>query len=710
MTQSVQLERRDGIALVWLQNPPVNALSAEVRHELHRVLVDLAHDEAIRGIVLAGTGRGFSGGADIAEFAGPVASFRSGQDPAQISALIEALGKPVVAAIHGFALGGGLELAMGCHARIAESDARLGLPEIALGLLPGAGGTQRLPRLVGVGKALDMMLSGAPITGADAQAVGLVNRAVNGDVVGEAVKFLEGALASGVEWRATSRLPVPGDRALIAANLEKATARVSRMKAQSGAGLCIVGCVAAAVDLPFDAGMAKERQAFDECVQSAQARALQHAFFAERAAAKLEGDADVAPRVIGRVGVVGGGTMGRGIAMSFANAGIPVRLMEVSADKARAAVEAIQSEYARQLQRGRIKADEVASRSASVSPVENDADLADCDLVIEAVYEDLQVKLETCRRLGAICRPDAILASNTSTLDINRLAQASGRPLSFVGLHFFSPANVMRLVEIIRGEHTSPETLATAVAVVRRIAKVPVVSGVCWGFIGNRMLEPYLREVEALLLEGAAPSQIDQALEQFGMAMGPCRMMDLAGVDVVAKVVEERAKEGKLPADPLYRIVSRQLASIGRYGQKSGEGFYRYEGREVVDDVDAHSLVQSIAARHGLTQGQDISREEIVERCMLPLINEGHRILEEGIASRASDIDVVWLTGYGFPQALGGPMYYGDGLGSAHLLERFSHYAKTRGNEWNYWTPAAALAGGAGRGDRSESMREGVTQ
>lgn len=706
MTQLIQLETRNGIAIARLQNPPVNALAQNVRHELHRVLLELAGDDAIRGIVLAGAGRGFSGGADIAEFAGPAGSFRSGQDPAQITALIETLGKPVVAAIHGFALGGGLELALGCHARVADAAARLGLSEIALGLLPGAGGTQRLPRLVGVGTALDMMLSGAPVKGADAAAAGLVNRAVQGDVVDEAVKFLEDGLASGVEWMATSRLPVAGDRALIAAHLEKATARVNRMKAQSDAGHCIVACVAAAVDLPFDAGMAKERKAFDACVQSAQARALQHAFFAERAAAKLEGAADLAPRVIDRVGVVGGGTMGRGIAMSFANAGIPVRLMEVSADKARAAVEAIQSEYARQLQRGRLKADDVAARAALVSPVEADAELADCDLVIEAVYEDLQVKLETCRRLGAICRPDAILASNTSTLDINLLAQASARPSSFVGLHFFSPANVMRLVEIIRGEHTSPETLASVVAVARRIAKVPVVSGVCWGFIGNRMLEPYLREVEALLLEGAAPAQIDQALEQFGMAMGPCRMMDLAGVDVVAKVVEERAKEGKLPGDPLYRIVSRELASRGRHGQKSGEGFYRYQGRDLADDVDAHALVQTLAAQHGVKPRQDISREEIVERCMLPLINEGHRIVEEKIASRASDIDVVWLTGYGFPQALGGPMYYGDRLGSAHLLERLSHYGKRRGNAWNYWTPAAALAGKNG----SESMTEGVNQ
>ncbi|MGH8436100.1 MAG: 3-hydroxyacyl-CoA dehydrogenase NAD-binding domain-containing protein [Pseudomonas sp.] len=434
----------------------------------------------------------------------------------------------------------------------------------------------------------------------------------------------------------------------------------------------------------------------DIAIVRPQARALQHAFFAERSTAKLKDADGVAPRAIERVGVVGGGTMGRGIAMSFANAGIPVRLMEVSEVKARAAVEAIQSEYARQVQRGRLEASEAANRSARVRPVAGAADLADCDLVIEAVYEDLRVKLETCRRLGAICRPDAILASNTSTLDINRLAQASGRPASFVGLHFFSPANIMRLVEVIRGEHTSPETLVTAVALVRRIAKVPVVSGVCWGFIGNRMLEPYLREVEALLLEGAAPSQIDHALEQFGMAMGPCRMMDLAGVDVVAKVVEERAKEGKLPEDSSYRIVSRQLASIGRYGQKSGEGFYRYEGRDVVDNVDARSLVQSLAARYGVKQRQDISSEEILERCMLPLINEGHRILEEGIASQPSDIDVVWLTGYGFPQALGGPMYYGDRLGSAHLLERLSHYGKSRGNAWNYWTPAAALAAGMG--------------
>jgi len=391
------------------------------------------------------------------------------------------------------------------------------------------------------------------------------------------------------------------------------------------------------------------------------------------------------------VGIVGGGTMGRGIAIAFADADFAVSLMEISAEKAQAAVTAITTEYIRLAERGRLTSAQAQARSARIAAISAPEELRGCDLVIEAVFEDMTIKLQTAAQLGRHCRPGAVIASNTSTLDIDRLAQASGRPQDFVGLHFFSPANIMRLVEVIRGRETSDAALATAIAVARAIGKVPVVSGVFWGFIGNRMLEAYLRETEALLLEGASPSQIDRALENFGMAMGPCRMMDLAGVDVVAKVVAARALEGTLPKDPLYRIVARHLAELGRHGQKSGEGFYRYDGRKAIDDHDASSLIESLARRLGTARRSDIGEREIVERCILPLINEGYRILEEGVASRASDIDVVWLTGYGFPEALGGPMFHGARLGVGTLVERLHHYALTLGNAWGYWTPAASL-------------------
>lgn len=696
MTQLVLVERRNDIAIVRVQNPPVNALSEQVRSDLYSALQSLSKEEAVAGIVLAGIGRGFSGGADIAEFGGSAGSFRAGEDPARITALIEEIDKPVVAAIHGFALGGGLELALGCHARVVVADARLGLPEISLGVIPGAGGTQRLPRLVGVIKALEMMLTGQPIQGEDAAAIGLVELATDGDAVSSAIRLIKSRKPSDGVWRVTRHIQVPGDGMSHLGEIEKARIRAASMGSRSKAASRIVECVAASFEKSFDEGMTLERAAFAQCLESSDSAALRHVFFAERAAGKLGVHGRAGAADISTVGVVGGGTMGRGIAMSFANAGIPVRLLELTAEKAIAAVDAIRLEYRRQLERGKLKAADASDRSALIQAAGDESEIGTCDLVVEAVFEDMQLKLDMAKRLGRICRDGAIIASNTSTLDVDRLAQASGRPADFLGLHFFSPANIMRLVEVVRGRATSEHALATVVAIVRRIRKVPVISGVCWGFIGNRMLEPYLREVESLLLEGASPSQIDRAIEGFGMAMGPCRMMDLAGVDVVAKVVEERAKEGSLPEDPLYRVVSRHLASVGRYGQKSGEGFYRYDGRLAVEDVDAHSLVQSMAARHGVKQRQDISSDEIVERCMLPLINEGYRILEEGIASRASDIDVVWLTGYGFPNGRGGPMYYGERLGSAHMLERLSHYGKSRGNAWNYWTPAVMLAAHAG--------------
>jgi 3-hydroxyacyl-CoA dehydrogenase len=447
------------------------------------------------------------------------------------------------------------------------------------------------------------------------------------------------------------------------------------------------------VSKPFDEGLAYERALFVECMNSPQSAALRHAFFAEREASKVPGAAKgLALRPINAIGIVGAGTMGGGIAMNFLNAGLPVVLVEVDADALARGLGIIRRNYEATAAKGRMTPEQVEQRMALCRGTLDYADLRDCDLVVEAVFERMDLKKAVMARLGETCKPDAIIATNTSTLDVDVLGAASGRAADVVGMHFFSPANVMRLLEVVRGRETAADVLATVLALARSIGKVAVVSGVCFGFIGNRMLEPYLRETEFLLLEGAAPTQIDRALEAFGMAMGPCRMIDMAGVDVAAYQVAERAKEGTLPADPSYRIACRKLAELGRHGQKTGAGYYKYEGRTPVHDPEVDGIMAALAQAQGIARRSDIRDEEIVERCLYPLINEGARILEEGIAYRAGDIDVVWLNGYGFPALKGGPMHTADVIGLEQIEACLEHYAAQRGNAQGYWTVARLLS------------------
>ncbi len=691
MTPSVLIDRRRDLAVLTFRQDPVNALSREMRSALFDGLESLNADERVRGVVLTGAGRCFSAGADIAEFRGGEGrEMTEGRDPSEITELIEGMRKPVLAALHGLALGGGLELAMGCHFRVAAAGTQLGLPEIHLGLLPGAGGTQRLPRLVGPKEACDLVLSGNPVDAEKARAMGLIDAVVGDDLVDDALRQLESFLARGAALRRVRDLPIDSNPPTPTFYQEARSGARSR-RAASFAAQRIVDCIEAASSLPFEEGLRFEREQFMACHASPAAAALQHVYFARREARKVSSiPAGTQERRLERVGIVGAGTMGRGIAMAFADAGYPVTLVESDSRKAEAALAAIGVEYRRLAASGRLGAALAEARVARVGATVDDGPLQSCDLVIEAVFEDLALKRDVCRRLGGLCKPGAIIASNTSTLDVNDLAKASGREADFLGLHFFSPANVMRLLEVVRGDRTAADVLATAMALGRRLGKDAVSCGVCYGFIGNRMLEPYLREAEFLLLEGASPRRIDRALEDFGMAMGPCRMLDLAGVDVAAQVVIERERQGGLPSDPLYRIVARELMRIGRFGQKSGEGFYRYEGRKAVDDAQAAAIIRKLGERHGIEARADIPDREIVERCLLPLINEGFRILEEGIACRSSDIDVVWLSGYGFPPERGGPMFLARQWGLEHVKQRLLHYAGG-GDRHGYWTPAPTI-------------------
>lgn len=691
----VSVTRHDSVAMVTIDRPPVNALSASVRQALLNAFDEVARDANIAGVVLACAGRTFVAGADISEFG--TAAFAEA-DLNDVCAAIESLAKPVVCALHGTALGGGMELALACHYRVAAAGARLGLPEVTLGLLPGAGGTQRLPRLIGATRALDMILSGKPVSAAAALQMGLVDLVADGDVTAAARRFVLERMAARTPLRPVSSRPV--DPASVGPELfSSARAGVANDSRASIAPARIIDCVEAAVQRPFAEGLEYERARFVECMHSPQSTALRHAFLAEREAGKIPGLTKSASlRPITKVGIVGAGTMGGGIAMNFANAGIAVVLAEATADALARGLAMIRGNYEATARKGRITAEQVEQRMALCHGTLDYADLAQCDLVIEAVFESMEVKQAVMARLGEVCKPGAIIATNTSTLDVDVLAAATGRAPDVVGMHFFSPANVMRLLEIVRGRQTAPDVLATVLALARTIQKVAVVAGVCYGFIGNRMLEPYLREAEFLLLEGATPTQVDRALEAFGMAMGPCRMIDMAGVDVAAKVVVERAKEGKLPADPSYRVACRTLAELGRLGQKSGAGYYKYEGRTLVADAEVDGIMQALAAKFGIVRRDAISDEEIVERCLYPLINEGARILEEGIAYRAGDIDIVWINGYGFPAVKGGPMHMANVVGLRRIQARLDHYAQLRGNAHGYWTAAGLLRDRAAAG------------
>jgi len=675
------------VAVVTLDNPPVNGLGHATRTEVVAGLDRAIDDAGCDAIVITGAGGRFSGGADIREFNTPKAT----AEPTLHTLIrtIEDCPKPVVAAIDGVCMGGGLELALGCHYRVAGSKATLALPEVKLGLLPGAGGTQRLPRAVGVETALNMIVTGASVTAATLKDTLLVDAIVEGSVLDAALTFARNVVADG---RARSRLR---DLAIDYPNAEAffqfARNAIAATSKHFPAPRKCIDAVAASVTMSFDDGLRNERRLFLELMQTPESRALRHVFLAERAATRIAGVADTTPvRRIERVAIVGAGTMGGGIAMNFLSAGFPVVLLELDAAALDRGVAAMRANYENSAKRGRIAHDSIARTMALLQPTLAYDDVRDADLVIEAVFEDMAIKERVFATLGDVAKPGAILATNTSTLDVNRLAAGTNRPQDVLGMHFFSPANVMKLLEVVRGAATGAEVLATVMQLAKRIGKTAVVSGVCDGFIGNRMVEQYLRQAMFLVDEGASPAQVDGALEKFGMAMGPFRMSDLAGNDVGWRIRQRRYVE---KPSVVYSRIADRLCEHGRFGQKTGAGWYRYDSgrRDALPDPAVDAIIAAYRAEIGATP-RSIDAGEIVDRCILALVNEGARILGDGIAQRASDIDVVYVAGYGFPRYRGGPMLYADMLGLYEAMRRMRTFAALQGADTAFWTPAPLLA------------------
>jgi 3-hydroxyacyl-CoA dehydrogenase len=692
MTSPVRLELVEDIGVLVIDSPPVNALSSDVVQGISVGIEQFEAARNLRALVICCAGRTFVAGGDLRTFDDPDFDSRPYN---RTLARIEAMDRPVVAALHGTALGGGLELALACHYRVAVTGTKLGFPEILVGVLPGSLGTQRLPRLVPVTVALEMMLGGRTIDADRALSLGLLDRiATQIDARDAGLRYARALLATGEGPRPTA------GRSVQSAGVEadffaKKLREVDQAQRAYPAARAIVECVQAATRMTFDDGERIEAKHFDACRRSSASHAMRHLFFAEREAVRIPGlPRDLPRRTIRKIGVVGAGTMGCGIAMNFANIGLPTILVEANSALLDRGLETIRKNYAVSVAKGKIAESEMQVRMDCLKGALNGEELADCDLVIEAVFEDMALKRDLMSRLGKTCKAGAVLATNTSTLDVDRIAEASGRPSDVIGTHFFSPANIMRLLEVVRGRQTAPDVLVTVMELARRIGKTAVVSGVCYGFIGNRMAEPYMRENEFLLMEGATPGQIDGAVEDvasIGMAMGPCRMLDMAGIDVGAKTLIELGKTGGLPDDPSYRAVCLKLYADGRFGQKTGTGYYRYEGRSPLPEPATIAACEDLAKIHGMRRRSEIGNEEIVERLILPLINEAAKILQEGIALRPGDIDVVWRAGYGFPDYRGGPLWMADEIGLPQVVGRLEHYANVRGNPFGYWTPSPLL-------------------
>ncbi|HEY8332567.1 MAG TPA: 3-hydroxyacyl-CoA dehydrogenase NAD-binding domain-containing protein [Tardiphaga sp.] len=665
MNEVVKLDRHDVVAVITVDSPPVNALSAAVRRGIFDSIKAAAADPQVQAIVLTCAGRTFIAGADITEFGKPP------QPPMlnDVIAEIENCGKPVIAAIHGTALGGGLEIALGCHFRVATKDAKLGLPEVKLGLLPGAGGTQRLPRAVGPELGVKMIVTGEPIGAEAALKNGLIEEIVEGPASGG-----EGFARKVLAEKRPLRILRNDDSKLAAAKADrsiftKAAADANKKNRGLDAPLACAEAVSWTLDLPFDEALKKERESFLRLVAGDQSKAQRYAFFSEREAAKVQNVPEgTKPRPVERVAVIGAGTMGGGIAMSFVNAGIPVTLIETGEEQLKRGMGIMQKNYEATAARGGIPADAPAKRMGLITGVVGLENVKDADLIIEAVFETMAIKKEVFTALDAYAKPGAVLASNTSYLNIDEIAKVTKRPQDVLGMHFFSPANVMKLCEIVRADKTAPDALMTAVAVARKIAKVPAVVGVSDGFVGNRMLAARSKQSEKLLFEGALPQQVDAVVTKFGMPMGPFAMGDLAGLDIGWRSRQDRGIKSPI-ADALYEA--------GRHGQKTGKGYYKYEAgsRAAIPDPEVEKLIDDTCKSLGLTR-RIVSDEEILERMMYPMINEGARILEEKVASRPSDIDVIWLYGYGWPIYRGGPMFYADSVGLKHIAERLSFYAK----------------------------------
>lgn len=667
MSDTVKITRDDGIAVLTLDNPPVNALGHALRAPLFEALQQAKADDAVQAIVITCAGRTFIAGADISEFGKPP------KEPSlpDLIAMLESIDKPTVAAIHGTALGGGLELALGCHYRVAEKSAMIGLPEVNLGLIPGAGGTVRLPRLVGPEAALKMIVSGKPIGMDEAVRLGAVDRLAETDLVAEAIAFAREKAATG---DAHTHIRARAEKlAIDLAAFDEAVKAVTKKARGLTAPHTAAEAVRNAITMEFDAALDRERKLFLERRDSAESAAQRHLFFATREATKVPGvGRETEARKIARAGVIGAGTMGAGIAMALANGGIPVTILEMNEDAIARGLAHVEKTYAGSVKRGSIAPEEKEARIARISGTTDYEDLADCDIVIEAVFEDMGVKRQVFTALDRVLKPDAILASNTSYLDVNEIAATTKRPQDVVGLHFFSPAHVMKLLEIVRGDETAPEVIKTALTLARRIGKVPVVVGVCNGFVGNRMLAARREQNEDLLLSGATPEQVDRVFTDFGWPMGPFQMVDLAGLDISWK---HRQSLG------LTAPIADTLCEAGHFGQKAGRGFYLYEegSRTPRPDPFVQELIEKKAAELGVER-RAISADEITERTLYPMINEGAKILEERIAARASDIDVVWVNGYGFPVAKGGPMFWAERFGIKTIVERLEHWHQKTGN------------------------------
>ncbi len=688
MTASYEV--RGNVAVVTLNNPPVNGLGFDTRRGIADGIDRANADPAVKAVVITGAGKAFSGGADIREFGSPKAL----AEPNLLSLILQLEGsaKPVVAAVHGVCMGGGLELALGCHYRVVSPGTQVALPEVKLGLVPGAGGTQRLPRVLGVETALNMIVSGEPVKSellAMAPGQKLFDKLIDGDL-------LAGALAFAAEVADKRPLPRVRDLKATHANADGyfAFARntVKAMAKNFPAPAKCVDCVEAAVKSGrFEDGMRAERDAFLALMTTPESKALRHAFFGERAAAKIpDVPEDTPQRKIEKVAVIGAGTMGGGISMNFLNAGIPVTILETKQEALDRGVGVMRKNYEAQVKKGKLKADKYEQRMALLKTTLDYADVKDADMVIEAVFEEMGVKEKVFKTLDAVMKPGAILASNTSTLDLNKIAAFTQRPQDVIGTHFFSPANVMKLLEVVRGEKTAKDVLATVMAVGKKIKKTAVVSGVCDGFIGNRMIEQYSRQAGFLLDEGCTPQQVDKAIEKFGFAMGPFRMGDLAGNDIGWAIRKRRAVEHP---DMKYSKTADLLCEVGRYGQKTQAGWYDYQAgkRDAIPSKVVADMIDKHRASLGITP-RKIGDDEIVQRLVYALVNEGARILEEGIASKASDIDMIYLTGYGFPLHRGGPMSYADTVGLFNVVQAMKRFAANPRDDAAFWQPAPLLA------------------
>ncbi|MCQ6262905.1 3-hydroxyacyl-CoA dehydrogenase NAD-binding domain-containing protein [Alcanivorax sp. MM125-6] len=682
MSDLVSYRLEGDIGVISVNYPPVNALGQGVREGLVACLRQGLDDDQAKALVVIGEGRTFPAGADIREFGKPP------QGPAlpDVVAEYEASDKLVVAAIHGTALGGGLEVALGCDYRVAVDSAKVGLPEVKLGILPGAGGTQRLPRLIGAQKALEVIVAGNPVKAKDALELGVVDELIGGDLLEGALAFARKLAADNAPLRRIRDLQAKKEDPDLFSNFEKSIARKQR---GFKAPFHCIKAVQAAVELPFDEGMKRERELFAELLVSPESRAQRHVFFAEREVAKVPGlPKDTPKRDINQVAVIGAGTMGGGIAMNFANAGIPVKILEVKEDALEKGIAVIRKNYENTAKKGRITAQQVEDRMALIQPTLSYDDLSDVDLVIEAVFENMDVKKAVFSELDRVCKPGAILATNTSTLDVNRIAEFTQRPEDVMGMHFFSPANVMKLLENVRGEKTADDVVATVMDLSRRIGKVGVLVGVCHGFVGNRMLHKRQAEAIQLVNEGASPAQVDKVLFDLGFPMGPFAMSDLAGMDVGYRIREELRKEDPDNAPP--RNWTDELVEQGRLGQKTQAGVFDYkEGdRTPVPSSEVDALIAKFREEQGI-QAREVSDQEILERCMYVMVNEGAKILEEGIAARPLDVDVIWIYGYGFPVYRGGVLFWADSVGVKTIYDKVSQFHKETGND--VWKPAALL-------------------